>query len=315
MQFVLAQAASTSTTGDARSAATQLWDRLDEPWNTLLLIVVAFLIAWLLARWSARFAAWAVSRYEARHLDRDAADTGVFRGLQRRETTVSLIRTSIRYIVFGLALFYALAQVPGAGKVTTLAGASLVVLLLAFAFQRFLTDILAGCFMFFEGWFAVGDNITIEPWNLEGIVEEVGLRSTRLRAVTGEVVRVNNSAIYATKVRPTGAREVALELYVSDEDAARALIADVATIVPKGPTQFVVAPWVEESETLEDGLVRLRIRASVAYGREWLAEQFMPDLLKERARDGLITHGPVAMHLDENADRRFARSLALSKRR
>jgi moderate conductance mechanosensitive channel len=314
MEFALVLAAKSSSE-DQRSYLTQAWDHLSNLEQTLLLIVLAFVIAWLLARWSARFAGWAVNRYERRHLDRDAADTGVFRGLQRRETAVSLIRTSIRYIVFGLALFYALAQVPGAGKVTTLAGASLVVLLLAFAFQRFLTDILAGTFMFFEGWFSVGDNITVEPWSLEGIVEEVGLRSTRLRAVTGEVIRVNNSAIYATKVRPTGAREVALELYVSDEDAARALIAEIAGIVPKGPTQFVIAPWVEETEVLEHGLVRMRVRLSVAYGREWLAEQFMPDMLKERAPDGLITHGPVAMHLDEGADRRFARSLALSKRR
>ena len=129
------------------------------------------------------------------------------------------------------------------------------------------------------------------------------------------MIRVDNSAIYATRVRPTGARELALEMYVSDADKGRALIEDVASIVPKGATQFVIAPWVEEAEQLDDGLVRIRVRASVAYGREWLAEQFMPDLLKERAPDDLIMHGPVVMHLDEGATQRFERSLALSKRR
>ncbi len=288
---------------------------ISDPWKTLLLVVLAFLVAWLVARWSNRLATWIVRRNERKHLNRDEADTGVFRGLQRRETAISLLRTTLRYTVFGIALFYALAQIPGAGRVTTVAGASLIVLLIAFSGQRFLTDILAGCFMFFEGWFAVGDNITIEPWSLEGIVEEVGLRSTRLRTVTGEVIRVNNSAIYATRVRPTGAREVALEMYVSDADKGRALIEEVASIVPKGATQFVIAPWVEETEKLEDGLVRMRVRASVAYGREWLAERFMPDLLKERAPADLIMHGPVVMHLDEGATQRFERSLALSKRR
>ena len=147
-----------------------------------------------------------------------------------------------------------------------MAGASLIVLLIAFSGQRFLTDILAGCFMFFEGWFAVGDNITIEPWSLEGIVEEVGLRSTRLRTVTGEVIRVNNSAIYATRVRPTGAREVALEMYVSDADRGRALIDDIASIVPKGATQFVIAPWVEETEQLDR---RPGADAGARVGRLW----------------------------------------------
>ena len=101
---------------------------ISEPWQTLGLVVIAFLIAWLLARWAATSRCWIVRRYERKHLDRAEADTGVFRGLQRRETAVSLLRTTLRYTVFGIALFYALAQVPGAGKVTTVAGASLIVL-------------------------------------------------------------------------------------------------------------------------------------------------------------------------------------------
>ena len=49
-----------------------------------------------------------------------------------------------------------------------------------------------------------------------------------------------------------------------------------------GPTRLVRAPWVEEAEQLDDDLVRIRARATVAYGREWLVETFLPDLLKER---------------------------------
>ena len=95
---------------------------------------------------------------------------------------------------------------------------------------------------------------------------------------------MNNSAIYATRVRPTGAREVALEMYVSDDDQGRALVSEIAAIVPKGPTQFVIAPWVEETEKLVDGLVRMRVRATVTYGREWLAEHFLPRPLEGARR-------------------------------
>ena len=34
----------------------------------------------------------------------------------------------------------------------------------------------------------------------------------------------------------------------------------------------------------------------------------MPSLLRERAPDGLVTHGPVVMWVDEQAERRFARA-------
>ena len=68
-------------------------------------------------------------------------------------------------------------------------------LLVGFALQRFLIDILTGFFMQFEGWYAVGDSVIMEPWALAGVVEEISLRSTRLRSITGEVVRVHNGQI------------------------------------------------------------------------------------------------------------------------
>ena len=49
--------------------------------------------------------------------------------------------------------------------------------------------------MQFEGWFAIGDSVVIEPSGLTGIVEETSLRSTKLRSVGGDVIYVNNSQI------------------------------------------------------------------------------------------------------------------------
>jgi len=55
-------------------------------------------------------------------------------------------------------------------------------------------------------------------------------------------------------------------------------------------------------------LIRLSAVCAVAYGRDWLANDFLPQLLRERAPDGLIVHGPVVMFVDESATRRYARS-------
>jgi len=167
---------------------------------------------------------------------------------------------------------------------------------------------MAGTFMFFEGWFEVGDTITVEPLDLTGVVEEVSLRSTKLRAVTGETLRVHNSQILATRALPRGVRDVEVELFVNDEAAGRELVDDVAAIVPVGPTRFVSRPRVDDSERLDDDLIRLSAVCAVAYGRDWLANDFLPQLLRERAPDGLIVHGPVVMFVDESATRRYARS-------
>ncbi len=284
---------------------------LSGDWRTAALVVGAFVLAWVVAKGSGRVAEVVTRWWERRHGDAGPSpdDTAALRGLKRRDTAVSLVRTTVRYVAFGLAVAFSFVQVSGFSRVTALAGASLIVVLIGFAGQRFLTDILAGFLMFFEGWFSVGDTITIEPWSLSGVVEELSLRSTTLRAVTGETIRVNNSAIYAARVLPKGVREVEIELMATDGEDCRRVIEEVARIVPAGPTRFVRRPEVTELEVLDDDLVRVLIHASVAHGREWLVEQFLPDLIKERAPEGLVAHGPIVMFVDERATRRFARSL------
>ena len=284
-------------------------------WGTATVIAAAFVVAWLVSRASGIVATLVARWYDRRHLHgaTGPADTGVLVRLKRRDTTVSLARTTVRYVAYGIALVIAVAQLSGWSKGTALAGASVIVLLIGFAGQRFLTDILAGFLMFFEGWFSVGDTITVEPWALSGVVEEVSLRSTTLRAVTGETIRVNNSQIYGARVLSKGVREVEIEIFVSDAEEGRRLVEEVAQIVPAGPTRFVRRPWVEEVEELDVQLTRMLVSATVAHGREWLVQDFMPDILKERAPDGLLVHGPVVMFVDERATRRFARSVAVSR--
>jgi hypothetical protein len=51
--------------------------------------------------------------------------------------------------------------------------------------------------------------------------------------------------------------------------------------------------------------VRIRLRASVVAGREWLVHGFLSDLLKEQADESLIMHGPVVLTVDEQAARSF----------
>jgi len=142
------------------------------------------------------------------------------------------------------------------------------------------------------------------------VVDEMGLRSTRLRAVNGDSIRIGNSQITAARVLPSATREVALELFVTDEGEGRDLVERAASMVPTGPTRFVTPPWVSEVEQLDSDLVRIQARASVAHGREWLAESLLPSLISERAPEGLVVHGPVVMHSDQFAASRYARSAA-----
>ena len=281
---------------------------------TALTIVFLFAAAWAVSRLSALIARRGLTWYDRRH----HAPTGDLRAkiieLKRRETTVGVIRTGIAYIAFALALVLAAAQLTGGlDRLSTIAGASFVLILVAFSAQRVLVDIIAGFSMFTEKWYSVGDTIAIPTMELQGIVEEVSLRRTKLRSLDGEVINIHNSQIPAVRVLPGGLKEFDVELVASSREAAEVLIEHVSSILPVGPTTFVQRPVIHEVDELAPGLVRLRMRAAVAPGREWLVHGFYTDLLKERADKHLIVHGPIVLTVDERAARSFARASAESR--
>ena len=281
---------------------------------TALTIVFLFAAAWAVSRLSALIARRGLTWYDRRH----HAPTGDLRAkiieLKRRETTVGVIRTGIAYIAFALAVVFAAAQLTGGlDRLSTIAGASFVLILVAFSAQRVLVDIIAGFSMFTEKWYSVGDTIAIPTMELQGIVEEVSLRRTKLRSLDGEVINIHNSQIPAVRVLPGGLKEFDVELVASNREAAEVLIEHVSSILPVGPTTFVQRPVIHEVDELAPGLVRLRMRTAVAPGREWLVHGFYNDLLKERADKHLIVHGPIVLTVDERAARSFARASAESR--
>jgi small-conductance mechanosensitive channel len=285
---------------------------LSSPWGRIVVIVAVFALAWLVARTTAWAAGRILAWHDRRHTDADLEATGTISDLKRRETLVSVIRTGITYVTFAVAAVIIIGQLTGGvDRLTAIAGASFLLILGGFATQRLLVDIIAGLTMFTERWFSVGDTVTLLVGaELQGVVEDVTLRRTRLRALSGEVIQVHNSQIQAVSVLPRGVKELAIEVFVAKREPGERLVEEVVRILPEGPTTFIRRPWIEHVEDLAHNLTRIRLHATVAPGREWLAEEFFTDLLKQRAGDSLIVHGPVAFAVDERATRSYARASA-----
>jgi Mechanosensitive ion channel len=287
---------------------------LSPPFGGLVVVLALFVLAWLVSRAAGRLATWIVLRSERKH-PLDVEDSGVIASLKQRETSISLARTTVRFAAYALAALLSLGVLLGADKVQTVAGASFLVIILAFAAQRFLLDVVAGALMFHERWFQIGDTVVIEPLKIEGVVEGATLRTVTVRNVGGDVIRVSNSEVKAVRVVPRGYRQVEVELFVNDAETGQDLVRQVAGIVPTGPTHFIRAPRVAETDRLEEDLHRIRAVAAVPVGREWLAEELLPNLVTERAPEDLVVHGPVVMWADEHAEHRFARATRTPVRR
>jgi len=279
-----------------------------------LTIILLFAAAWAVSRLSAivarRVMAWSDQRHRAPSGD---LSTKIVE-LKRRETSVAVIRTGIAYIAFATALVLTAAQLTGGfDRLTAVAGASFILILVGFSAQRMLMDIIAGFNMFVEHWYSVGDTIAIPMLEVQGIVEDLSLRRTKLRSLDGEVINIHNSQIAAVRVLPGGVKEFDVELVASNREAAELLVEHVGAILPEGPTTFIRRPVIHQVDNLAPGLVRLRMRAAVAPGREWLVHGFYTDLLKERADKHLIVHGPVVLTVDDKVERSFARASAATR--
>ena len=274
-----------------------------------LIVIGLFAAAGFLARVARLLARWIESRAETVSLDSPLI------ALARREAAVSLTYSSVAILGYVVALVLSVVTITGAKGVSALAGASFVAVIVGFAAQRFLIDLIAGFVMFVEGWYTVGSTIVIEPWHLEGVVEEISLRATTLRDVGGQVLRVHNSQVLAVRVLPDGGHRFEIELFAHDGEAGAGLLEDVARVLPEGPTAFTRPLTVRDVRELNGDLYRVTADATVAAGRTWLANELLPSLIKERAEDELIVHGPVIIPSDEQATTRFARAERLLRAR
>ena len=161
----------------------------------------------LAARACAAFVALKVLVWNDRRSADDLTKAGKMARLKRRETQVSIIRAAITYLGFGTAAVLSIGQlIGGVDRLTAIAGASFVLILVGFAVQRVLMDIIAGLAMFIERWYSVGDTIQIPMHELQGVVEDLSLRHTRLRTLDGEMIHIHNSQIPSVRVLPAARR-------------------------------------------------------------------------------------------------------------
>lgn len=110
----------------------------------------------------------------------------------RSETVGRLLASVIRYASILVVLYISLSYL-GVNPQTLIASAGILTAVLGLGAQKLIGDILAGCFIVFEGSFHVGDIITIGDW--VGTVTEIGIRTTKVKSSIGNIQVFNNSDI------------------------------------------------------------------------------------------------------------------------
>ncbi len=161
--------------------------RIDR-WLTIAIV----LVFWMqMARWAMAAVRFAV---DARRQRSTGPDT-----LLRSSMEVILFAAGI--VIWGIAGLLALDNL-GIEIKPLLAGLGIGGIALALAVQTVLSDLLASLSIALDKPFGLGDALTVD--DVQGTVEHIGVKSTRLRSVNGEQIIMSNADILKSRVRNFG---------------------------------------------------------------------------------------------------------------
>jgi moderate conductance mechanosensitive channel len=179
--------------------------------------------------------------------------------------------------------------------------AAVIAAALGFGAQQLVRDLLAGLFIISERQYGYGDLVRIAAAGIEeatGTIEEVALRATRLRTITGEVVTVPNGLIVeVTNLSRDWARALVDVPLPTGVDVARAteVLRKVGAEAFADQTLrplLLDEPTVMGVESLEVGQVNLRMVARTLPGRQFdVARELRVRVAVAFQREGIV--GPA----------------------
>jgi small-conductance mechanosensitive channel len=131
-------------------------------------------------------------------------------GLQRQQArtgdaqlggTFDVVLFAVRLIVWIVVALLALENL-GIDVRPLIAGLGVGGIAIALAVQAILADLFASLSIALDKPFGLGDTLRID--NFEGAVEQIGIKSTRLRSVSGEQIIIANADLLKSRVRNLG---------------------------------------------------------------------------------------------------------------
>ncbi|OCA92049.1 mechanosensitive ion channel family protein [Pseudobacillus wudalianchiensis] len=189
---------------------------------------------------------------------------------ERRETTLlKLMENVISYVVYFVAILNILSILNFNVK-GLIAGAGVLGLAVGFGAQNLVRDVISGFFIIFEDQFSVGDFVRIG--NFEGTVQEIGLRTTKIKQWTGELHILPNGSI--TEVtnfsihNSMAVVDVSIAYEENIEEAEKALEELLGTLQDKYE-EIVAPPTLLGVQNLAASDVILRIAAETTPMNHW----------------------------------------------
>ena len=222
-----------------------------------------------------------------------APDPELVARMKRQDTAITLVRNALRYLVFVIVALFVVG-IFMRNLLPPIGGAAILAAVIGFGAQSFLRDVIAGFSIIFEGQYSVGDFIEVQPQGVSGIVEELGLRMTKIRALSGEVSFIPNGMMQGVTNYVTGQQRFNVEVQLSDSET----VPRVLGALDETKELYLTPPRLIEREE-RGGRVRLRILADVLPSMAWLVEENLIERIKAAAGEGSLAAEPLVYKVDQ----------------
>lgn len=149
--------------------------------------VLAFLLQ--VAIWGGALIRKGLERYARGNLETNAANV----------VTANALSFVAQLVLYSIVLLLALDNIPGVEVTTLIAGLGIGGIAVALALQSILSDLFASLSISLDKPFVLGDFIMVG--DMLGSVEQIGLKTTRIRSLSGEQLIFANTDLLNSRIR------------------------------------------------------------------------------------------------------------------
>ena len=182
----------------------------------------------------------------------------------KARSVLSMINSFSSYAAVLLGIIMCLSAL-GVNMSTIFASIGVVALIVGFAAESLIADIITGVFLVFEDEFNVGDIVEINGFR--GTIQSIGVRTTYIRDMGGNIKIVNNSGIRDVLNRSRTASKAVCDApvpYGADLAEAEKVLEKILDTIPeKYPDVFKTRPKYIGVQELAGSSVNLRVVAEV----------------------------------------------------
>lgn len=197
----------------------------------------------------------------------------LFKNNRRANTLGGIVKKVLKYILYFLGIVISL-EMFNINTTSILATAGIGGLAIGFGAQSLVKDVITGFFILLEDQYTVDDYVQIGDF--QGVVEELGLRVTKLRDFSGELHIIPNGKIEIVTNRTRGSMRALVTIpisYEEDLDKVISILENTCKEIRSMNEDIIEGPSVLGVNQLEDKGMVITIVARTKSMSQWSVER------------------------------------------